>query len=102
MIPKNKPIIAERVFFVEGFPEKKIRLKILGASSDDPDFYIDMDGVDPEKYPCMIGGWDSMQAFLQTALMLKSKIDDINEMFFDGKLRLEGAEGDDLGIYDKI
>lgn len=98
----NRPLIAERSFFIKGDESKKIHLKILGPSEDNPDFILEMDGVDPQKYPCMFGGTDSLQAFLQTALLLKEKLDDINTIFFGGNLRWHSNENTDLGVYNKF
>ena len=98
----SKVIIAEREFYLVDEPSRIIKLTIVAPTKEDPDFYIQMDGVDPAEYPCMFGGVDSLQAFLQTALLLKIKIEDINKKIFGGRLRWEGDPSGGLGIYNEF
>jgi hypothetical protein len=98
----NGAIVAERTFYIKGDKNKKIVLRIRAPFADNPDFVIDMDGVSQDDYPCYVGGCDSIQAFLQTALLLKIKIDEINLRFFGGNLRWLDDDDLDLGIYSSF
>ena len=98
----SKVVVAERKFYLEDDPNKIISLKIIAPTKDNPDFRIEMDGVDPQVFPCMFGGADSLQAFMQTSLLLKYRVDDINNSVFQGKLRWEGDSEGGLGIYSMV